>query len=557
VALTQAGGDVDPPEASSDRTLAEPARPANGPLRLLAGRYRIVEPIGAGGMSLVWRAHDEVLGRPVAVKVLATRYASDLIFRDRLRAEAKAAALLAHPNVTNVYDFGEEAGPGGSAKPFVVMELVDGVSLSTELKYGPLSWRTALDMAAETAAALSAAHARGLVHRDITPANIMITSAGVKVVDFGISAVMGDRSGGPVVGTPSYLAPERLAGDMGGPPADVYSLGVVLYQALTGDLPWPTQTGAQALGRPDQRNLFGAHRPEPEPLPEIAGLPDGVAGLIARCLASDPAARPASAALARALAKAAGVRVAAIDSAGAPDPQAGEGRFGRRDDRTAALAPAVTPPAPPHLDPRSAGTRILPSTFRPDAVRTQLADEGNTLLADGQPWPERPAARRRAIPVSWAAAALVLVGVLVAGAVALILPTGGGNQATPARGGGAVPPAGQVASGACAVQYAVRSAWDDGATVDLHITNTSDANITGWTLEFELGGGLKVGDAWNGTWRQDGATVTVEAVDYNRVLAPGRPLATSPGANLSGRDVTKDGPPRQFRLNGTICDATT
>jgi cellulase/cellobiase CelA1 len=159
--------------------------------------------------------------------------------------------------------------------------------------------------------------------------------------------------------------------------------------------------------------------------------------------------------------------------------------------------------------------------------------------------------------VSWAAAALVLVGVLVAGAVALILPTGGGNQATPARGGGAVPPAGQVASGACAVQYAVRSAWDDGATVDLHITNTSDANITGWTLEFELGGGLKVGDAWNGTWRQDGATVTVEAVDYNRVLAPGRPLATSPGANLSGRDVTKDGPPRQFRLNGTICDATT
>jgi serine/threonine-protein kinase len=555
VALTQAGGDVDPPEGSSDRTTAKPARPANGPLRLLAGRYRIVEPIGAGGMSLVWRAHDEVLGRQVAVKVLATRYASDLIFRDRLRAEAKAAALLAHPNVTNVYDFGEETGPDGSAKPFVVMELVDGVSLSTELKYGPLSWQTALDMAAETAAALSAAHARGLVHRDITPANIMITSAGVKVVDFGISAVMGDRSGGPVVGTPSYLAPERLAGDLGGPPADVYALGVVLYQALTGDLPWPTQTGAQALGRPDQRNLFGGHRPDPEPLPEIAGLPDEVAELIARCLASDPADRPDSAALARALARAAGVRVAAIDSVGAADP--GQGRFGRNEDREPALTASVAPPMPPHLDPRSAGTRILPSTFRPDAVRTQHADDGNTLLADGQSWQERPAARRPAIPVSWAAAALVLVGVLVAGAVVLILPTGGGDRTTPARGGGAVPPAAQVASGACAVQYAVRSAWDDGATVDLHITNTSDTDITGWTLEFELVGDLKVGNAWNGTWRQDGATVTIEAVDYNRVLAPGRPLATSPGANLSGRDVTKDGPPTQFRLNGTVCDTTT
>src|SRR5204862_6038367 len=167
--------------------------------------------------------------------------------------------------------------------PYVVMELISGRTLAERLARGPLPWRAALRVGAETAAALAAAHARGLVHRDVRPANVMLTAAGVKVVDFGIAAVVGDNGepgpDGVVLGTPAYLAPERMAGGPVRPATDVYALGVLLYRALTGTLPWHAETTTQMI----KAHVYA----EPSPLPSVPGLPDGVAELCLRCLAKD------------------------------------------------------------------------------------------------------------------------------------------------------------------------------------------------------------------------------------------------------------------------------
>src|SRR5262245_36739915 len=225
--------------------------------RLLSGRYRLIEPGGDNGTSPVWLAYDEVLRRRVAVRLLPAQ------LRDagRLGAAVQSVALLSHPNLSAVYDYGL-AGD----EPFVVMELVEGRSLAARLARGPLHWRGAVEVCAHVAAALSAAHARGLAHGGIKPANIMLTAAGVKVIDFGIAEVV--RS----------LAPERLCGDVRSPATDVYALGVVLYTALTGQPPRPAGTRAGPL-RAD---------PGPPPLPLIPGMPLEVAALYQDCLDADP-----------------------------------------------------------------------------------------------------------------------------------------------------------------------------------------------------------------------------------------------------------------------------
>lgn len=261
---------------------------------LIGHRYRLIERLGAGGMSVVWRGYDEVLGRQVAVKVLSVELAADERFRERLRQEALAAARLCHPNITGIFDFGETGLGDGPAVPYVVMELIDGEPVSARLRrQGPMAWRDAVVMTAEVASALAVAHSRGVVHRDITPANVMLTAAGAKVVDFGISALVGQRDAGPdgsLLGTPAYLAPERLAGGAVSPATDVYALGVLFYRSLTGRLPWPAENTQEAL----RAHLYA----DPEPLP---GLPAPVAELCFRCLAKDPAVRPAAGDLARAL----------------------------------------------------------------------------------------------------------------------------------------------------------------------------------------------------------------------------------------------------------------
>ncbi|MDQ7903465.1 serine/threonine-protein kinase [Phytohabitans sp. ZYX-F-186] len=255
-------------------------------MTVLGGRYRLVERLGAGGMAVVWRAYDEVLDRPVAVKVLAPRLAADPHRRRQLRAEAQAAGKLCHPHITNVYDYGER-----DESPYVVMELIDGQSMATALdRDGPLPWPEAVKACGEVASALAVAHAHGVVHRDVKPSNVMLTAAGAKVVDFGISALVGASDATPdgsLLGTPAYLAPERLEGGQVSPATDVYALGLLLYRALTGHLPWEAATTTQMLR---------AHRySDPGPLPPVEGLPEAVALLCRRCLAKRPENRPSSA----------------------------------------------------------------------------------------------------------------------------------------------------------------------------------------------------------------------------------------------------------------------
>ncbi|TWH66341.1 serine/threonine-protein kinase [Micromonospora olivasterospora] len=306
--------------------------------RLLAGRYRLIEQIGAGGMSVIWRARDEVLDRVVALKVLAPSLAADSRFRDMVREEARSAAQLVHPHVTSVHDYGETVAPDGSITSFVVMELLGGDELEYRLAEGPLPWPEAVETGAQVAEALAAAHQLGIVHRDITPSNIMMTPVGAKVLDFGIATHVGapDEDGG-TFGTPEYVAPERLDGAPAQPATDIYSLGVLLYEALTGRVPYPASTWEQlgaalATGAP------------PPPL-DVPGLPAEVARTCLRCLARDPGDRPTAQHVATVL----------RDQLLPADPQA-----------ATMLAPTMTLPSvvgPP--EPSPARTTPPPSRHRP------------------------------------------------------------------------------------------------------------------------------------------------------------------------------------------------
>ncbi|WP_433208823.1 serine/threonine-protein kinase [Dactylosporangium sp. CS-047395] len=265
---------------------------------LINGRYLLAEQLGEGGMSVVWRAHDRVLGREVAVKVLNSRLAEDADWRRRIRLEARSAARLSHPNITNVYDYGETS----DHIPFVVMELLRGPTLGEQLRGGPLKPAAAVRICAEVAAGLAAAHAEGLVHRDVKPANVMLTPDAAKVLDFGIVGIVGipdEDDTDQVLGTPAYLAPERLLSGSVTPASDVYAFGLLLYRCLTGQLPWSGETTTQ---------MVTAHvTVAPAPLPEIDGLSPDVRELCMQCLAKEPDDRPAAVVVAARLAGAAGI----------------------------------------------------------------------------------------------------------------------------------------------------------------------------------------------------------------------------------------------------------
>lgn len=275
-------------------------------MRTLGGRYQLEQRIGIGGMSEVWRGHDQVLDRPVAVKIMAPAVEGtlgEINGVELVRTEARSAARLAHPNVAGVHDFGTSPAPGREV-PYIVMELVDGLTLSAHLDAGLFDWRIAVRVCAEVAAALAAAHAEQVVHRDIKPANIMLTPAGAKVLDFGIAAAVGSHDpdpDGPVMGTPAYVAPERFEGLPATPATDMYSLGVLLYHCLSGRLPWAAASHTELVEA--QR-----HR-DPEPLPTIEGMAPEVLDLCSRCLHRDPAERPTALVAALLLAEAVDARV--------------------------------------------------------------------------------------------------------------------------------------------------------------------------------------------------------------------------------------------------------
>jgi len=206
--------------------------------RVISGRYRIVRHLARGGMAEVYLGQDELLARPVAVKVLFPELAADESFVERFRREARAAAGLNHHNIVSVYDFGEDDGVW-----FIVMEYVDGRTLRDIIRAdGPMEPAGAIQIGAEIAAALAAAHAQGIVHRDVKPANVLIAGETVKVTDFGIARAANARQGltmpGTVIGTATYLSPEQARGGAVDGRSDLYSLGMVVYEMLTGRPPF-------------------------------------------------------------------------------------------------------------------------------------------------------------------------------------------------------------------------------------------------------------------------------------------------------------------------------
>jgi serine/threonine protein kinase len=253
---------------------------------LVADRYRLDAAIGRGGMGEVWRASDEVLGRPVAVKLLIGNE-TDEQAAARFRLEAQTAARLNHPHVVAVFDFGS-----WDDRFYLVMELVEGNSLAQELAAGgTFSPRRVAAIAGQAAAGLAAAHRQGVIHRDIKPGNLMLNADGtVKLGDFGIARFVDDASAaltsaGQIVGTSLYLAPERALGQPAGPGSDVYSLGCVLYQLLLGRAPFQADTSTAVLYMHVDSPPVPPSRLRPE-------LPGALEDYLLRMLAKRPEDRP-------------------------------------------------------------------------------------------------------------------------------------------------------------------------------------------------------------------------------------------------------------------------
>jgi eukaryotic-like serine/threonine-protein kinase len=259
----------------------------------LAGRYRLCRWLAAGGMGQVWQAVDQVLDRPVAVKLLRDEYAQDRGFISRFRAEAHHAAAVSHPGIASVFDYGEATSNDEAAPTaFLVMELVDGEPLSALLaRERRLGLARSLDIVGQVAVALGAAHRAGLVHRDIKPANLLVRPDGlVKVTDFGVAQALGSQAGDQhdgLLGTAGYLSPEQATGQPVTPASDVYALGVVAYECLAGRRPF---TGDHPIA------VALAHLLQaPPPLPD--DVPTPVRALVAQAMAKDPRHRPGDASL--------------------------------------------------------------------------------------------------------------------------------------------------------------------------------------------------------------------------------------------------------------------
>ncbi|HBT46969.1 MAG TPA: Stk1 family PASTA domain-containing Ser/Thr kinase [Peptococcaceae bacterium] len=261
--------------------------------KILDGRYEIKEALGGGGMALVYRGQDRLLNRSVTIKILREQFASDHNFVARFQQEAQAVARLSHPNVVSIYDVGQEEG-----LHYLVMEYVEGNSLKEVIDgKAPLPFREAVDIAVQICEALEHAHENGVIHRDIKPHNILITKQGrVKVTDFGIAQAVSEATmpyTGTLMGSVHYLAPEQARGEATGITADLYSLGVVLYEMLTGQVPFNGDTPLAVV----LKHLQEEPRPPQELNPD---LPPALERIILRCLSKDPARRYPSAASLRA-----------------------------------------------------------------------------------------------------------------------------------------------------------------------------------------------------------------------------------------------------------------
>jgi eukaryotic-like serine/threonine-protein kinase len=257
--------------------------------QLVDNRYRIVGPLGAGGMAEVYLAHDDVLDRSVALKVMSGRYADDEEFVERFKREAQSAAALSHPNIVSIYDRGESE----DGTYYIAMEYLPGGTLKDRiLKRGALAPRTAASVALQIAEALRAAHGAGVVHRDIKPHNVLVTDTGdIKVGDFGIARAATSSTmtrTGSILGTAHYISPEQAMGEPVGQGSDLYSLGVVLYEMLTGTLPYDAETSIGIA----MKHVNGHLVPPRELNPEV---PEGINAVTNKLLAKSPDERYANA----------------------------------------------------------------------------------------------------------------------------------------------------------------------------------------------------------------------------------------------------------------------
>jgi len=254
-------------------------------ITLLNERYHLLSPLGSGGMAIVFKAVDEMLERTVAVKILREDYASDPDFRDRFKQEAKAAANLSHPNIVTVHDFGLDED-----QVFIVIEYIDGTDLKSLIrKKGRFSIEDTVGLMVQACAGVGYAHRAGLVHCDIKPHNMLVSNDfRLKVTDFGIARALAtihpDEKSEIVWGSPHYFSPEQAAGDAPSPASDVYSLGVILYEMLTGKLPF--EAG-------DSSELSRMHREE-DPIPPSRlnpEIPESLEEITLKVLSKEPAAR--------------------------------------------------------------------------------------------------------------------------------------------------------------------------------------------------------------------------------------------------------------------------
>src|SRR5262245_23661262 len=262
---------------------ALPPRERFAPGALLSGRYRVVAPLGKGGMGEVYRADDLTLGQPVALKFLPPHLAQDPDRLARFRKEVATARRVSHPHVCRVYDLAEVDG-----QPFLTMEFIDGDDLASVLRrFGRLPEARGVEVARQLCGALAAVHEQGLLHRDLKPHNVMLDGRGkVRLTDFGLAAVAEDLSGTDVrSGTPLYMAPEQLAGQGVSVQSDLFALGLVLYELFTGRKPFPATT------RDELARQYEANAP-PKPSSHVSGLNPAVERVLLRCLERVPQQRP-------------------------------------------------------------------------------------------------------------------------------------------------------------------------------------------------------------------------------------------------------------------------